>query len=135
MLVVKEYRRKPDPFQAVKVTPENVEAVAKWCGGEYSEDAKPGDPSDVAIKLKVPNVDGAKTVGNNGYVIKHANGRFYTCDSNSFLNEYEEVGVRETPKFNQPVSAAVDKDFDVDRNAAKLLTPHYVARGQHPFGN
>lgn len=33
-IVTEKYTRKPFPIEAIKVTDENMEDVAKWCGGE-----------------------------------------------------------------------------------------------------
>ena len=58
MTNMKRYRPRVKPVYAYQVTRENVQAVAREIGGEVSEEAKPGDPSDVAVWLITPLLSG-----------------------------------------------------------------------------
>lgn len=41
-LAIKDYTRKPFTVEAVQVTPQNLEEVAKWCGGEIITERRGG---------------------------------------------------------------------------------------------
>lgn len=48
--------RRPFTVKAIQVTPENIEAVAKWCGGEILESEDKGEQlSRRYIKVKTVN--------------------------------------------------------------------------------
>ena len=89
-----KYRKKPVVIEAWRVTPENVHQVANWCGGLVVEDAKPGDPSDVYVALKIPTLEGvmtAETYHGGDWVIRGVRGEFYPCKPDIFEATYEEV--------------------------------------------
>lgn len=49
-----KFNRKSFPVEAVQVTPENIEEVAKWCAAEIHEDGeKEGHLSRKYIKVRV----------------------------------------------------------------------------------
>lgn len=58
MTSMQEYRPRVKPVYALQVTRENVHAVAREIGGDVSEEAKPSDPSDVALWLIAPLLSG-----------------------------------------------------------------------------
>lgn len=55
MLVTAKFVRKPFAVEGVQVTPENIDDVAQWCGGEVrtSETKKPGQAVQKYIKVPV----------------------------------------------------------------------------------
>lgn len=58
---IKKYNRKSFTVEAVQVKPENIEEVAKWCGGEVRNDgSKEGTLSRDHIKVQVLNPLGEK---------------------------------------------------------------------------
>jgi hypothetical protein len=111
--IVKRLRLKPRDIEAGQVTDQTVEKLAKWCGGSWSHERDRG--VDTYLELIVPNVDGNQKAHDNDYVVRKDNGRFYVMKP-AELEEYEEYGTRLAPENTG-------------------LTPHYVARGKHPFGN
>lgn len=56
MLTPVKYSRKPFDVEAVKLTPENIEEVAQWCGGEVrtSDLSKSGGQEGYQQYIKVP---------------------------------------------------------------------------------
>lgn len=57
MTEMQTYEPRGNRVHACQVTSENAEAVAKELGCAVREEAKPGDPSDVAMWFIVPMVD------------------------------------------------------------------------------
>lgn len=114
--VVKRYQRKPDNLEAIELREHTMEAAATWCGGEVSRELDRG--VDAYTQLLVPHIGGTKKGLVGDYLVRRANGRFDIMKMAEFINEYEEVGKRV-----EVVAPASPK------------TPHYVPRGNHPFGN
>ena len=94
------YRKKPVTIEAVALTPENVHAVANWCGGRVIEQGKPSDPSDVYLGLDIPTLEGTmrgETRDTSGryphgdWIIKGVKGEFYPCKPDIFAATYEAV--------------------------------------------
>ncbi len=96
------YRKRPVEVEARQLTRENVEEVAAWCGGRVVRDAKPGDPSDVYVALKIPTLGGVMTgetyhhstyrdgrYHGGDYVIRGVKGEFYPCKPDIFEATYE----------------------------------------------
>lgn len=55
---MRQYRPRGRNVYAYQVTRENVHAAAREFGCDVREEAKPGDPSDVAVWIVVPMIDG-----------------------------------------------------------------------------
>jgi hypothetical protein len=111
--IVKRLRLIPEDIEAGQVAEHTVKKLAIWCGGTWSHERDRG--VDTYLELIVPNVAGNQKAHVNDYVVRKEDGRFYVMKE-ADLVKYEEYGKRSDPK-------------------ASALTPHYVARGQHPFGN
>lgn len=99
MTITKQYRKKPVTIEAVALTPENVHAVARWCGGGVLEVSRSSDPSDVYVGLDIPTLEGTmrgETRDSSGryphgdWVIKGVKGEFYPCKPDVFAASYEE---------------------------------------------
>lgn len=89
-----KYRKKPVEVEAMHLTRENVDTVARWCGGRVIHEAKPGDPSDVYVALDIPTLEGvmrAETHSGGDYVIKGVKGEFYPCKPDIFEQTYDRV--------------------------------------------
>lgn len=92
--MIKNYRKKPVEIQAWHLTPENVQEVAKWCGGRAVIEEKSYDPSDVYVGLDIPTLEGimrAETHSGGDYVIRGVEGEFYSCRYGIFHKTYDEV--------------------------------------------
>lgn len=96
------YRKRPVEIEAMHLTRENIEEVARWCGGRVVREEKPGDPTDVYVALDIPTLEGrmrAETFHpstyRNGayqggdYVIRGVQGEFYPCKPDIFEATYE----------------------------------------------
>ena len=94
MSAPQQYRKKPVVVLAVRVTPENVDATAAWCGGRVYREAKSSDPTDVYTALDIPTLEGvvrAQTYHGGDYVIRGVAGEFYPCKPDIFAATYEAV--------------------------------------------
>lgn len=88
------YRKKPVAIEAVRVTPQNVEWVAAWCGGKVERIASPRDPDDVWVALTIPTLEGVMTANTHhggDWVIRGVRGEFYPCKPDIFEATYERV--------------------------------------------
>lgn len=86
------YRKKPVVIEAMRVTPENVDEVAAWCGGRVHREAKSSDPTDVYTALDIPTLEGvmrAQTYRGGDYIIRGVQGEFYPCKPDIFEASYE----------------------------------------------
>lgn len=128
VFLVKRYRRKPADIEAAQVAEHTAQLIANWCGGSWGHERDRG--VDSYLEIIVPNVEGNQKAHVNQYVVRKPNGRFYVMtEAEMRAEDYEEVGVRESGvKVIQP-------DMSEELKLTPKLTPHYVARGQHPFGN
>lgn len=89
-----KYRKKPVVIEAIHLTVDNVDEVAKWCGGKTVREEKPGDPSDVYTALLIPTLEGAmtgETHSGGDYIIRGVQGEFYPCKPGIFEATYEEA--------------------------------------------
>jgi sugar lactone lactonase YvrE len=111
-------RRKPDYLDSALVMEHTAQKIALWCGGVVNRELDRG--VDPYTELLVPNVEGTQKAHVNDYVVRKEDGRFYVMTMTE-MEEYEVLGQRE----EIAVAPVVD-------GARK--TPHYVRRGQHPFG-
>lgn len=85
------YQQKPERVEAVKLTRDNSEAVASWCGGQINEQEDLLDPNITFMVLSVPTFGEVVTVGEGDYVVKDREGRFKTGPSIIFEALYEPV--------------------------------------------
>ena len=87
----KEYRRKPDTVLAGRLSKDNVEHVAVWCGGKQIEEINPTDSSDRYVALNVPTMNGIERASEGDFIIKNSRGEISVQQAGSFLYEYEEA--------------------------------------------
>ena len=85
------FRKKPVEIEAREFVPEQAEAIAYWCSGRIREEEKASDPSDVAIFLDIPTLEGTMTANRGDWVIRGVKGEFYPCKPDIFDQTYEPV--------------------------------------------
>lgn len=90
MLETAPYIHKPDPVTAVKVTVENMEEVADWCGGgAYPKNAVPF--------IAVPALVEFRSAFVGDYVLRNElTGKFYPLSAETFERRFDKVEVKET---------------------------------------
>jgi hypothetical protein len=87
-----QFVKTPEAVEGYKVTNENFEEVARWCGGAPESESEASDHTDVSVCVRVPSLGGVQvaSVGDYVYRIK-ANGRFETMNSIEFEKIYRPV--------------------------------------------
>ncbi len=88
------FRKKPVEIEAMRVTTENVDDVAAWCGGRVERIQNARDPDDVWTALKIPTLEGVMTANTHSggdWVIRGVKGEFYPCKPDIFEATYERV--------------------------------------------
>lgn len=92
----KQYSTKPSRVEAALLTDANIEQVAIWCGGRISREEKPGDPTDVAVRLHVPSLERHPPVACLGdYLVRDIDtGEFVVRSAVEFEADHFLVGVR-----------------------------------------
>lgn len=93
MLDPKKFVRKPFVVEGLEVTPENIEQVADWCGGEVkvSEGRKPGQGQQKYIKVAVkrPMTDRQTRAYYGDWVLSAGTG-FKVYTQKAFSGSFEE---------------------------------------------
>lgn len=91
------YVHPPQPVEAYQLTESSrvAESIAVWCGGEVLKEPKPGDPTDVSIRVKIPGLDGPLIAVAREWVVRDdKTGRFSVWSNERFSSEYQKVGIR-----------------------------------------
>ncbi|KAB1659361.1 hypothetical protein F8O09_05400 [Pseudoclavibacter sp. CFCC 11306] len=98
MTLATKYRKRPVEIEAMILKRDNVDDVARWCGGRVLRESKASDPTDVYVALEIPTLEGvmrAETRDPTGLyshgdaVIRGVNGEFYPCKPDIFAKTYE----------------------------------------------
>lgn len=99
---IKMYSTTPETVQAATITDQNLEDLARWCGGEVREGSNPKEGQYKYIV--VPHFSGALFGRIGSILVKNqANNRFYVMTTNQFEDkQYHEIGLRQdgfTPRY------------------------------------
>ena len=90
---IKNFQRKKNDLQAIRLTSDNSREVAKWCGGEsvVEEGEAQGylRPTRNTILLHVPHLNGVLDGYHGDWVVKDEDGRFAVYPNEVFIAEYE----------------------------------------------
>lgn len=91
-----QYRRKPAFVEAMRLygDKQDMDEVARWCGGRIRSEAKASDHTDLAYWIDIPTLEGVMTAGRGDYVVKDAQGGFHSIKPDVFEAAYERVGMR-----------------------------------------
>jgi hypothetical protein len=85
-----EYKRRPNPVQAVSITKDNVEEVAIWCGGEPVTEIDALHKTVTYVGINVPTVNGVERASETDFIFKNPRGEICVERYSRFLHEYEE---------------------------------------------
>lgn len=92
MTDVKRYRKKPVLIEASDpISEDTIDEIALWCGGQAHVEPRPSDPTDCAVWLEIPTLEGAMRGDRNDRVIRGVKGEFYPCKPDIFEATYEAV--------------------------------------------
>lgn len=85
-----KYRLMPNDLEAIKVKPDNLQAVADWCGGEVFPNPK-DEQGNADSYLYIPNTQGNLTAEVGTYVTRDTRGRFGVITAKRFESRYTPV--------------------------------------------
>jgi hypothetical protein len=112
MPLIKRYSTTPIIVEAVQVTDQNMAEVAKWCGGEESNE----QTSDGVYNfIKIPTLNGMQQAFVDYYVVKNvSNGRFEVMSNVKWEKQgFHEVGLRQDgPGLKRGGSISVPGDIE-----------------------
>lgn len=110
------YAEKPVEVEAIRLTRENVEAAAAWCGGKVIRVTNPADHDDEYVALDYPTLNGvqrAQTVDSSGryrhgdVLVRGANGDFTAMSPSAFYDRFNadpsELDPPESGEFPPPL--------------------------------
>lgn len=88
-----QWERNPERVWIAKLTADNAERVAAWCGGKVERTSKASDPDDVAVWVHVPTIGGiVRAFAGKDWVIKDdATGRFRVVKADAVREGYHRV--------------------------------------------
>lgn len=117
---IEQFRRKTFDVDAVQVTPDNLEDVAKWCGGDIRTESQKG--RDVKfIKVRVYKaLDDEQTKAFVGNFVVYMGSGYKVYKYNAFMRTFERF-----PK-TPAESAAQWTDADLERNRS-AITGEFVS--------
>lgn len=81
------FRSLPITIEAFRLTEENGEKLAAWCGGMWHPTAKPGYTSAVNIST----FEGTMRANIGDWIIKWTRGEFYPVKDEIFREKYKAV--------------------------------------------
>jgi hypothetical protein len=83
--VIGRYRKKPVEIEAARVTYDNAEEIADWCG------AKVHGTSAGRPLLLIDTLEGVMRGDEGDWIIRGVKGEFYPCKPDIFAATYEPV--------------------------------------------
>ena len=103
-MIVNKYARKPFYVEAVQVTAENIEDVAKWCGGQLIKGTEANPHAYIKVKVKRPLSARQTKAFHNDWVLKAGTGyKVYTADA--FDKSFDTLSVREIEESEKVLEA------------------------------
>jgi hypothetical protein len=84
------YRKKPVEIEAVEFDSwQDMEDIARWCGGRVRSEAKPSDRTDVRYWIDIPTLEGVMQASMGDWIIRGVKGEYYSCKPDVFAASYE----------------------------------------------
>lgn len=83
-------RVREESVQAERLTPENVDSLAKLCGGLRVRETDAHDLSEF-VGLNVPTLEGPVRCSEGNYLLRLANGSWSVLSENEFNHRYEGI--------------------------------------------
>lgn len=76
-------------IQAVQLTEDTADEVARWCGGHKITEIDPLDSTKTYVAMNVPTLRGTIRMSELDYLIKGPDGGFQTMSADEFQETYE----------------------------------------------
>lgn len=84
-----KFRTRSEYIEAVKLTAQNIDEVAYWCGGQKVEEKDPdGDITKDKVGLNIATMEGTARVSEGDWVVREANRRFWKMNDFDFQAKY-----------------------------------------------
>lgn len=83
------YTKKAITIEANRLTKDNAEALAIWCGGRLVEELDAHTPTDKYVGINIPTLEGVMRASEGDYIIKGVKGEFYPCKPDIFHTSYD----------------------------------------------
>ena len=104
-LNTQQYMKKPENLEVVELTKDNVEEVARWCGGTLNSVRSILNDTDCPLphSLAIPSVHGGIEAELGTFVVRNSEtGRFSVMTREHLEREYVRRGVRQDGPFGKP---------------------------------
>ena len=85
------FRKRPVVIQAEKLSKDNAEELARWCGGRVVEEQDALDRSTTYVGVNIPTLEGVMRASEGDYIVKGVEGEFYPCKPGIFESTYDKV--------------------------------------------
>jgi len=99
-----QYMKKPENLEVIELNRDNVEAVARWCGGNIETIRNILSPSNEAYSgIAVPSVYGPISAEFGSFIARNSEtGKFSVMTKEHLENEYVRRGLRQDGIFGKP---------------------------------
>jgi hypothetical protein len=85
---VERFRKRPVEIEAQRLTTDNQDEIAGWCGGRLSHATRYGKPIGGVL---IDTLEGAMGACVGDWIIRGVQGEFYPCKPDIFEKTYERV--------------------------------------------
>ena len=109
---VKKYRKKPVVIEAIRLAPDNFDAVCDFLGTtpipehnpDYGVDEN-GTTNEPYLGVYIDTLEGTMLAKNGDYIIRGVKGEFYPCKPDIFAATYELADEPSSMTFGQAIEA------------------------------
>lgn len=104
-LNTQQYMKKPENLEVIELTKDNVEEVARWCGGTLSSVRNIMNETNCPLPhmLQIPSVHGGIDAELGTFVVRNSEtGRFSVMTQEHLEREYVRRGLRQDGVFGKP---------------------------------
>lgn len=107
---IKRYSTTPEVVEAAQVTENNLEELARWCGGEVRE--KQSHDEGVVKYVLVPSIEGALWTKPGWWLVKYVDTGRFTVKSEKEFEAFHLVGLRDQDKPQTRTAGTITKRRD-----------------------
>lgn len=92
-MILAFYQKKPVVVEAQKLSPENADKLAEWCGGLKVEELDAVDSSKTYVGINIPTLEGNMRASEGDYIVKGTRGEFYPVKEGPFADTFDKVEI------------------------------------------
>lgn len=100
-----QYRKRPENIEAIELTKDNVEEVARWCGGTLNSVRNVLNETNCpnAHSLAIPSIYGGIEAEIGTVIVRNSEtGVFSIMTKEHLEREYQRLGLRQGGPFDRP---------------------------------